>query len=165
MSTDWHEEQVQPERSWGERSRTMTGGWKDSSVVRSTVCSSKGPEFKFQQPHSGSQPSVQCYSILICVKRNKSKKKKSHDCIRQRAQVGDSGGISGAGKFTHLQGAPLRPSLPVNRKEVVLADSMCRCRCLHSWIESPLAIPSFGLFRWLSPGLELPGVSLSLGLG
>jgi hypothetical protein len=27
-------------------------------VVKSTNCSSEGPEFKFQQPHGGLQPSV-----------------------------------------------------------------------------------------------------------
>jgi hypothetical protein len=27
-------------------------------VVKSTGCSSRGPEFKSQQPHGGSQPSV-----------------------------------------------------------------------------------------------------------
>lgn len=48
-------------------------------------------------------------------------------------------------------------------KEVVLAVGMCRC--LHSWTESPLAIPNFRLFGWLCPGLELAGVSLGLGLG
>jgi hypothetical protein len=33
-------------------------GWRDGSAVKSTDCSSKGPEFKSQQPHGGSQPSV-----------------------------------------------------------------------------------------------------------
>jgi hypothetical protein len=33
-------------------------GWRDGSVVKSTVCSSKGPEFKSQQPHGGSQSPV-----------------------------------------------------------------------------------------------------------
>jgi hypothetical protein len=33
-------------------------GWRDGSVVKSTDCSSGGPEFKFQQPHGGSKPSV-----------------------------------------------------------------------------------------------------------
>jgi len=33
-------------------------GWRDGSVVKSTVCSSRGPEFNSQQPHGGSQPSV-----------------------------------------------------------------------------------------------------------
>ena len=33
-------------------------GWQDGSVVKSADCSSKGPEFKSQQPHGGSQPSV-----------------------------------------------------------------------------------------------------------
>jgi hypothetical protein len=33
-------------------------GWRDSSAVRSTDCSSRGPEFTSQQPHGGSQPSV-----------------------------------------------------------------------------------------------------------
>jgi hypothetical protein len=33
-------------------------GWSDGSAVKSTDCSSKGPEFNSQEPHSGSQPSV-----------------------------------------------------------------------------------------------------------
>jgi hypothetical protein len=37
---------------------TGSGGWRDGSVGKSTDCSSKGPEFKSQQPHGGSQPSV-----------------------------------------------------------------------------------------------------------
>ena len=32
--------------------------WRDSSVVTSTDCFSRGPEFNSQQPYSGSQPSV-----------------------------------------------------------------------------------------------------------
>jgi hypothetical protein len=31
-------------------------GWRDGSAVKSTDCSSRGPEFKSQQPHGGSQP-------------------------------------------------------------------------------------------------------------
>jgi hypothetical protein len=34
------------------------GGWRDGSVVKSTDCSSRGPEFNSQQPRGGSQPSV-----------------------------------------------------------------------------------------------------------
>jgi hypothetical protein len=34
------------------------GGWRDGSSVKSTDCSSRGPEFNSQQPHGGSQPSV-----------------------------------------------------------------------------------------------------------
>jgi hypothetical protein len=38
-------------------------------VVKSTDCSSRGPEFKSQQPHGGSQPSVtRPDSLLWCVK-------------------------------------------------------------------------------------------------
>jgi hypothetical protein len=33
-------------------------GWRDGSVVKSTDCSSEGPEFKSQQPHGGSQPPI-----------------------------------------------------------------------------------------------------------
>jgi hypothetical protein len=33
-------------------------GWGDGSAVKSTDYSSGGPEFKSQQPHGGSQPSV-----------------------------------------------------------------------------------------------------------
>jgi hypothetical protein len=34
------------------------GGWRDGSEVKSTDCSSRGPEFKIQQPHGSLQPSV-----------------------------------------------------------------------------------------------------------
>jgi hypothetical protein len=30
-------------------------GWRDGSVVKSTSCSSRGPEFNSQQSHGGSQ--------------------------------------------------------------------------------------------------------------
>jgi hypothetical protein len=56
-------------------------------VVKSTDYSSRGPEFKSQQPHGGSQPSVMRSDALVwCVLKtatvyffyiiNKSKKKK-----------------------------------------------------------------------------------------
>jgi hypothetical protein len=35
-----------------------SGGWRDGSAGKSTDCSSKGPEFKSQHPHGGSQLSV-----------------------------------------------------------------------------------------------------------
>jgi hypothetical protein len=38
--------------------KLIHGGWRDGSVVKSADCSSEGPEFKSQQPHGGSQPSV-----------------------------------------------------------------------------------------------------------
>jgi hypothetical protein len=38
--------------------KTQTRGSRDGSVVKSNDCSSKGPEFKSQKPHDGSQPSV-----------------------------------------------------------------------------------------------------------
>jgi hypothetical protein len=66
-------------------------GWRDSSVVKSTGCSSRGPEFNSQQPHGGSQPSVMGSDTLfwpggihagrmlytkINLKKKKKKKKK-----------------------------------------------------------------------------------------
>jgi hypothetical protein len=33
-------------------------GWQDGSVVKGANCSIEGPEFKSQQPHGGSQPSL-----------------------------------------------------------------------------------------------------------
>jgi hypothetical protein len=43
-------------------------GWRDGSAVKSTDCSSKGPEFKSQQPHGGSQPSKMISDALFwCV--------------------------------------------------------------------------------------------------
>jgi hypothetical protein len=38
--------------------RSGNRGWSDGLAVKSTDCSSKGPEFKSQQPHGGSQPSI-----------------------------------------------------------------------------------------------------------
>ena len=44
-------------RTWIESRelRVQGQGWR-GSAVKSTDCSSKGPEFKFQQPHGGLQP-------------------------------------------------------------------------------------------------------------
>jgi hypothetical protein len=39
-------------------SRVVGRGWRDGSVVKSTDCFSRGPEFNSQQPHGGSQPSI-----------------------------------------------------------------------------------------------------------
>jgi hypothetical protein len=44
--------------------------WSDGSMVKSTDCSSKGPEFNSQQPRGGSQPSVMGSNALFwCVWR------------------------------------------------------------------------------------------------
>ena len=69
--------------------------WRDGSAVKSTDCSSRGPEFNSQQPHGGSQPSVMGSDALFwCVWRQrqcthihkinkllkKKRKEKSHPC-------------------------------------------------------------------------------------
>jgi hypothetical protein len=42
--------------------------WRDGSVLKSTGCSSRGPEFSSQQPHGGSQPAVMNSDTLFwCV--------------------------------------------------------------------------------------------------
>jgi hypothetical protein len=38
--------------------KVLGGGWQDGSVAKDANYSSEGPEFKSQQPHGGSQPSV-----------------------------------------------------------------------------------------------------------
>jgi hypothetical protein len=44
------------------------GGWRDGSTVKRTDCSSEGPEFKSQQLHGGSQPSVKRSDALFwCI--------------------------------------------------------------------------------------------------
>jgi hypothetical protein len=45
-------------------------GWRDGSVVNSADCSSEGREFKSQQPHDGSQPSIMRSDgpLLVCPK-------------------------------------------------------------------------------------------------
>jgi hypothetical protein len=45
--------------------REQAEGWRDGSVVKSANCSSEGPEFKSQQPHGGSQPSVTKSDVLF----------------------------------------------------------------------------------------------------
>ena len=43
-------------------------GWRDGSSDESSDCSSGGPEFKSQEPHGGSQPSVtRSDALLWCV--------------------------------------------------------------------------------------------------
>jgi hypothetical protein len=53
----------------GRRVKSSTAGLeRDGSAVKSTDCSSRGPEFKSQQPHGGSQPSViESDSLFWCV--------------------------------------------------------------------------------------------------
>jgi hypothetical protein len=48
--------------------KRINKGWRDGSAVKSTDCSSKGPEFKSQQPYGGSQLSVMKSEALFwCV--------------------------------------------------------------------------------------------------
>jgi hypothetical protein len=39
-------------------SKIAPPSWRDGSEVKSTVCSSKDPEFNSQQPHGGSQTPI-----------------------------------------------------------------------------------------------------------
>jgi hypothetical protein len=58
MIVDWTFELVSQPQLNVVLIRVALGGWRDGSVVKSTDCSSEGPEFKSQQPHGGSQPPV-----------------------------------------------------------------------------------------------------------
>jgi hypothetical protein len=44
---------------------TKKGAREIGSVVKSTVCSSRGPEFNSQQTHGGSQPSIMGSEVLF----------------------------------------------------------------------------------------------------
>ena len=52
-------------RGTGTVLETEFRGWRDGSAVESTDCSTEGPEFKSQQPHGGSQPSVMRSATLF----------------------------------------------------------------------------------------------------
>jgi len=56
-------------QEWEGGAKEEKKGWRDGSAVKSTDCSSRGPEFNSQQPHGGSQPSVMGCSLLKCLKR------------------------------------------------------------------------------------------------
>jgi hypothetical protein len=43
--------------------------FRDGSAVKSTNCPSEGPEFKPQQPHDGSQPSLVRSDTLFWIVR------------------------------------------------------------------------------------------------
>ena len=48
--------------------KTPYEGWRDGSVVKSTYCSSRGPEFNSQPLYGGSQPSIMgSDSLFWCV--------------------------------------------------------------------------------------------------
>jgi hypothetical protein len=48
--------------------KSLEKDWGDGSAVKSTDCSSRGPEFKSQQPHGDSQPSVvRSDALFWCV--------------------------------------------------------------------------------------------------
>ena len=42
----------------GVRLKSVKRVWRDGSEVKSTSCSSRGPEFNSQQPYGGLQPSI-----------------------------------------------------------------------------------------------------------
>jgi hypothetical protein len=51
-----------------EQKNTDSRGWRDGSVVKSTVYPSKGPQINSQQPHGGSQPCIMGSDALFwCV--------------------------------------------------------------------------------------------------
>jgi hypothetical protein len=55
-----HKQQQQNKQNKTKQSiENISWGWRDSSMD----CFSEGPEFKSQQPHGGSQPSVICNEI------------------------------------------------------------------------------------------------------
>ena len=95
-------------------------GWRDGSAVKSTDCSSKGPEFKSQQPHGGSQPSVmrsdasevsedRCVYIYIVNKFFLKKKVKSFmPGVLAQASNPSSGGKKTKGTLG-LTGWPAQP--------------------------------------------------------
>jgi hypothetical protein len=41
------------------------GGWREGSAIKSTGCSSRGPEFNSQQLHGGSQPYITVSDVLF----------------------------------------------------------------------------------------------------
>ena len=70
------------QRLRGAAVKTAAQGWRDGSAVKSTDCSSRGPEFNSQKPHGGSQPSVMrswalswhagVYTVFRTLNKNKS---------------------------------------------------------------------------------------------
>jgi hypothetical protein len=74
---------VQPLKAKAQTLISSTQWAGDGSVIKSTDCSSRGPEFNSQQPHSGSQPSVirsdalywyveESNGVLIYIKERKN---------------------------------------------------------------------------------------------
>jgi hypothetical protein len=50
------------------KQKTKDWGWRDGLVVKGIDCSARGPEFSFQKPHGGLQPSVMGSDALFwCV--------------------------------------------------------------------------------------------------
>ena len=54
----WRAAGGQLECSWRAGGRQVEGRWRDGSAVKSTDCSSRGPRFNSQHPHSSSHLSV-----------------------------------------------------------------------------------------------------------
>jgi len=73
-------------------------GWRDGSVVKNTDCSYKGPEFKSQQPHGDSQPSVigssgvseDSYNLQLLTYINKSNLKKRKETTYENYEEQDN---------------------------------------------------------------------------
>ena len=75
-----------------------SGGWWGGSAVKNTDCSSRGHEFKSQQPHGGSQPSImrkqeqkQNKAKQSKAKQSKAKQKKTKTCGLERTGLEQEG--------------------------------------------------------------------------
>ena len=115
------------------------GSWRDGSVIKSTDCSSRGPEFNSQQPHGGSQPSVMGSDALFwcvwrqlqCTHINKiNLKKKPHNNNKKINRI--SWGPSWP-QVHYISEADLEDRiflpLPLNYRFVPHAHLMWCCRC------------------------------------
>ena len=47
------------------KKRSWKRSWRDGSEVKSSGCSSRGPEFNSKQPHGGSQPCIMRSGVLF----------------------------------------------------------------------------------------------------
>jgi hypothetical protein len=52
-------------RKYSLKKKKKKKGWRDGSAVKSTDCSSRGPEFNSQQPHGDMQPSALGFDALF----------------------------------------------------------------------------------------------------
>ena len=129
-------------------------------MVKSTDCSSRGPEFKSQQPHSGSQPSViRSDALLGCLKTATVYLDIINKSLKQQQQLPPTLAIRAGGvaeSQSRLYPIVLSPDVQQMTGESHVSQHTCKYYKPDPTFWTQPAPGTAVAFLWLWPLINLP---------